>query len=230
MLLGLSAGVYALARLLQPLQVLPKISTYAASLGTTKAALLLACVNFCTVLFCFPANMGLMVAAGALLPSLQAFCALFISKTLAAAAAFALGRTLLQRRATRFLEGRPRLRRVLLESGQEGGWKFVLLMRLSPFPGFMLNYLLSMTGVSFVEYVIATMIGIAPSVINLVLIGAAANDVRAGVLTGNASLLPVILKVVCVASMAGAMVFFTRLSRRAFKDIDMDDQEAQLQS
>lgn len=229
MLFGLGVGAYAFAKLLQPLQLLPKISSYASSLGTTRAALLLACVNFCTVLLCFPANMGLMVAAGAFLPSLQAFCALFVSKTLAAAAAFALGRTLLQRRAAKFLETRPRLRRVLLESGKEGGWKFVLLMRLSPFPGFMLNYLLSMTGVSFMEYVIATMIGIAPSVVNLVLIGAAANDVRAGVVTGSTSILPVVLKIVCVASMAGAMVFFTRLSRRAFKDIEMDDSEAQLQ-
>ncbi|CAN8073496.1 unnamed protein product [Agarophyton chilense] len=224
-LLALALGAYAFTRLAHQQQWMAAVASHAASLGATRAAVLLAFVNFFTVLFCFPANMGLMVAAGALLPSLHAFLALFISKTIAAAAAFALGRTWLQARAVKFLESKPRLRRIMLESGQEGGWKFVLLMRLSPFPGFMLNYLLSVTGVSFVEYVFATMIGIAPSVFNLVLVGAAASDVGTGVVTGGASMLPLLLKGLCVGSMATAMFFVTRITRRAFKDVELESPE-----
>lgn len=167
--------------------------------------------------------MGLMIFAGALLGPLNAFLALFLSKLFAASAAFALARTLLYKRAHAWLDEHPRLQKVL-ESGAEGGWRFVLLMRLSPFPGFMLNYLLSVTNVSYLQYILATAAGIAPSVLNLVLIGATAKDVGVGVGGGAVAggWLSLALKALCIASMITIMVVVTRKARQAFAEVDAE--------
>lgn len=168
--------------------------------------------------------MGLMIGAGAVLGPLPAFLALFSSKLLAASVAFTLARGVLYERATRWLQTVPKLRRILTETGKEGGWKFVLLMRLSPFPGFLLNYLLSLTGVGFAEYLLGTVLGIAPSISNLVLVGATAKDVGVGVGGGSVrgGWLGVGLKVVCMLSMVVVSVVVTRNARKAFAEMEED--------
>lgn len=92
-------------------------------------------------------------------------------------------------------------------------------MRLSPFPGFLLNYLLSLTGVTFVDYVAATMLGIAPSISNLVLLGATARGVVAD---GGVAATPLALaiRVLCVLSMLLVTVLIARSARRAFSDME----------
>lgn len=199
------------------------LTAYASQLGTTRATLLLFCTNFFTVLFCFPANMGLMIAAGAILPPLNAFTALFFSKLAAACVAFVLSRTLLMDRARNAISRRyPRLASLLEGEGATTGWRFVLLMRLSPFPGFILNYLLSLTGVSFLHYFFGSVIGIAPPIINLILIGNAAKEVGVGVAGGavgaatKAAWLPLGLKVATVASMVSVTVYITRFISKSF--------------
>lgn len=196
-------------------------------MGTTQASFALSVLNFFTVLLCFPANMGLMIGAGALLGPVPAFTSLFISKLVAACAAFSLARLFFFQRAQTWLSRHPRMSRILLDSGRTGGWKFVLLMRLSPFPGFMLNYLLSVTGVSFLEYTIGTLLGIAPSVLNLVLIGSTAKDVSLGVATGSATggWLSLAMKTVCALSMIAVTVFVTKKTRDAFDDVDLNAED-----
>lgn len=97
----------------------------------------------------------------------------------------------------------------------------MLLMRLSPFPGFLLNYLLSLTGVSFGEYVCATMLGIAPSVSNLVLLGATAKGVVGG---GRSSggWLGVVIRAVCALSMVLVTVLIGRRARKVFQEVEED--------
>ena len=167
--------------------------------------------------------MGLMIAAGALLPTSFAFSALFLSKLLAACVAFVLARRVFFSFAQNWLDAHPKLRRVLRESGQEGGWRFVVLMRLSPFPGFMLNYLLSLTGVTFSQYAVGTLVGVFPSVLNLVLLGAAAREVGMEVGGTGAGWPSLVLKVVCIASMVTAMVFVTRKINQVLKDDELED-------
>lgn len=173
-------------------------------------------LNFCTVLFCFPANIGLMVASAAVLGAGPAFVALLTSKFLAACAAFLLARGVLAKRAKRALAARPRLARALNAAGADSGWRFVLLARLSPFPGFALNYLLSVTPVPFRQYAIGTAVGIVPSVANLCLIGAAARDVGTVAAGGQASGLAVAVRAFCVVSMLAVSVLATRKARAAF--------------
>lgn len=166
--------------------------------------------------------MGLMIAAGALLGPRYAFCALFISKILAASVAFALARRVFVSYAQKWLSRHPRLDRVLKESGQQGGWKFVVLMRLGPFPGFMLNYMLSLTGVPFKEYLFGTVLGVFPSVLNLVLVGAAAREVGMEVSGAGTGWLGLALKFVCIASMFVATVFVSRKTNQILKEANAE--------
>lgn len=169
-----------------------------------------------------------MIGAGAMLGPLPAFLALFSSKLVAATVAFVLARGILYGRAIRWLERYPKLKKLLTDTGKEGGWKFVLLMRLGPFPGFLLNYLLSLTGVSFAEYIFGTIVGIAPSIGNLVLVGATAKDVGVGVSGGTVSggWLGVALKTICMLSMVVVSVVITRRTRKAFAELDDGGKEA----
>lgn len=199
--------------------VLDYVTSKARTFGPLRAAGLLCCVNFMTVLFCFPANMGLMVAAGAILPAPFAFAALFLSKLLAACAAFMLGRTFLKSRAETWLENYPRLQKVLARP-EVTRWTFVVLLRLSPFPGFVLNYLLSLTSVPFGQYVLGTIVGIAPSIANLVLIGNAARGVGQTVAAGaklSAWLAPA-LKLAMISSMFLVTLHVTKLISAALDE------------
>lgn len=225
----LIAGIGVLATFVRPAAsyvsgALSVLSQRAVQFGPLRAAALLAVINFFTVVFCFPANMGLMIAAGAVLPAPYAFSALFCSKIAAAAAAFLLSRTLLLSRVKRALDKYPRFRSILARSGTDGGWRFVLLMRLSPFPGFVLNYLFSLTGVTFVQYIIGSVIGIVPSIANLVLIGNTARNVSMGVAADGTivSWLPIILKLLGVGSMIATTVYVSKAVSRTFGASDLD--------
>lgn len=101
----------------------------------------------------------------------------------------------------------------------------MVVMRLSPFPGFMLNYLLSLTGISFRQYFFGSLVGIIPSIANLVLIGNAARDVGLGVLSGSvlagwAGWLPLFVKLLCAASMITVSVYVTRAMLAAFRNAE----------
>lgn len=195
------------------------VSSQARGVGPLRAAVILACLNFFTVLFCFPANMGLMIAAGAVLPLTHAFVALFLSKLVAACVAFSLGRTLLRSRAKRWLSDFPRLRNVLSRP-EVSRWTFVVLLRLSPFPGFVLNYVLSLSNVSFAQYVLGTVVGIVPSVGNLVLVGDAAKGVGRGVVQGSrlSAWLAPVLKLAMVTSFVLVMVHVTKVVAAVFDE------------
>lgn len=225
----LLAGIGAVVALAGPAVthtsgILSALSQRAVQFGPRRATMLLAVINFFTVLFCFPANMGLMIAAGAVLPATYAFAALFFSKIAAAAAAFLLSRTLLLSRVTRALDKYPRFRSILARSGTDGGWRLVLLMRLSPFPGFVLNYLFGITGVSFAHYITGSVIGIVPSIANLVLIGNTARNVSAGVAAdgGVVSWLSIMMKLLAVASMMTATFYVSKAASKAFSASDLD--------
>lgn len=93
------------------------------------------------------------------------------SATLAAAAAFLLGRYVAQDRVSRWISKDPRLQS-LNDAVTDEGWRVVVLMRLSPLiPYGVQNYLFSVTQVGFVPYVLATLLGIMPATALYVYIG-----------------------------------------------------------
>ncbi|CAI0559755.1 unnamed protein product [Linum tenue] len=87
------------------------------------------------------------------------FVADSIGATIGACAAFLLGRTLGRSMVVAKLKDYPQFRSVAIAI-ERSGFKIVLLLRLVPLLPFnMLNYLLSVTPVSFMEYMLASWLG-----------------------------------------------------------------------
>ncbi|GAQ87985.1 hypothetical protein KFL_003920040 [Klebsormidium nitens] len=90
---------------------------------------------------CFPATFLLELYAGATLPFLGALLLVLLAKFFAAAAAYAVARSPLQPVVHACLANYRRYE-VLQLGAARGGWKFMLLARLSPIPNFIVNYAL----------------------------------------------------------------------------------------
>jgi uncharacterized membrane protein YdjX (TVP38/TMEM64 family) len=118
------------------------------------------------------------LAGGALFgPYLGSFLDL-VGGTLGAAASFLVSRHL----ARDWVEIRAgtRLQRIM-RSVDEDGWQFVAFLRLVPiFPYTIVNYLLGVTRIPFHQYVIATVVFMAPSTIAYTWIGYASRELIAG--------------------------------------------------
>jgi uncharacterized membrane protein YdjX (TVP38/TMEM64 family) len=92
----------------------------------------------------------------------------------AATAAFVLGRTLLRDWVRRRVGASPRARAVDRAVGREG-FKLVFLLRLSPLVPFnLLNYALSLSGVTVGRYVLASFLGMLPATFLYVYLGSLA--------------------------------------------------------
>lgn len=100
-----------------------------------------------------------------------------IASVLGATAAFLVGRYLARGWIEPKIEADPRFRAIDRAVGREG-FKFVLLMRLSPvFPFNLLNYAFGLTKVSLRDYVLASWIGMFPATVMFVYLGVAAGSV-----------------------------------------------------
>lgn len=103
-----------------------------------------------------------------------------IASTTAAALAFPLARTLLRSRIEKLAAERKSFQAVD-EAIEEGGWKIVGLLRLSPVVPFSaLNYLLGLTSVAYVPAVLVSWVAMLPGTLLYVSIGAAGGEVAAG--------------------------------------------------
>lgn len=143
-----------------------------------------------------------------------------------AIAAFLVGRTLahdwVAQRAQKF----PRFN-ALNKAIRRRGFTVVFLTRVSVvFPYNLLNYLYSLTSVSFSHYALATWLGMLPVVAMYVFAGATAEDIVAlasgEVETGNAGL---ILSAVALLAVLAVVVIITRTATRILNE-DLEDEEA----
>ncbi|CAK8531042.1 unnamed protein product [Lathyrus sativus] len=104
------------------------------------------------------------------------FVADSIGATVGAGAAFLLGRTIGRPFVVSRLKDYPQFKSVAIAI-QRSGFKIVLLLRLVPLLPFnMLNYLLSVTPVSLVEYMLASWLGMMPITLALVYVGTTLKD------------------------------------------------------
>lgn len=122
---------------------------------------------------------GIFDLAGGVLfgPILGSFCNL-AGASLGAAGGFLIARYLagdwVQQRAG------PRVQKVA-NSVKADGWRFVAFVRLVPiFPYTIVNYLLGVTGISFLQYMLATVIFMLPSTIAYTWMGYAGGQAVAG--------------------------------------------------
>ena len=136
------------------------------------------------------------------------------ASVLAAAIAFALGRTALRERVDRRIASDPRLRAIDAAVGEKG-FRVVLLLRLSPVVPFsLLNYALGATRVRFWMYVGASFLGMLPGTFLYVSLGAAATS-AAQLRGARAGLVPL---VVGLAATIAVVVLLTVIARRALRD------------
>ncbi|HEX2243067.1 MAG TPA: TVP38/TMEM64 family protein, partial [Gammaproteobacteria bacterium] len=115
----------------------------------------------------------LSIAAGLTFGLVWGFVLVSLSATAGAASAFLVARYLARDQVARMIKQRPRFNAVD-QAISEGGWKIVVLLRLSPLVPFNLqNYFYGLTGIRFWHYAAATFFGILPGVLLYVYLGAA---------------------------------------------------------
>lgn len=121
----------------------------------------------------------LTLGAGVLFGIVRGSIYVLISATAGAAASFLVSRYLVRNRVTRRFSSNEKFRAIDEAIGRKG-WKIVGLLRLSPiFPFSLLNYALGITRVTFRDYLLASVIGMAPGTILFVYIGSLAGDLAA---------------------------------------------------
>ena len=104
----------------------------------------------------------LTASAGYLFGPVQGTGVVLLSASVAAAASFLIGRTLLRTYVERVLEEYPKFAKLDRAIGKEG-FKLMLLLRLSPiFPFFLSNYLYGASSINFNAFFWGTLLGFAP--------------------------------------------------------------------
>jgi uncharacterized membrane protein YdjX (TVP38/TMEM64 family) len=170
-------------------------------LGATGLALLAATFVLGTLAFVPRAALCLI---GGLVFGLAAIPVALLASTGGAVAAFLLSRHLMHERVRRALDGRPRLAAAAAAVAAEG-WRLVGLLRLSPFPGTAMSYLLGVTGLRLSEYVAGTLLGLIPSVLVFVYLGAIGRTLMDAPAVSRAHLAFLVAGAVAIA-IAGALV------------------------
>lgn len=139
------------------------------------AWLLFVCLYVVATVLMVPGTI-LTVSAGFVFGLTAGVALVSVASTLAATAAFLVGRLIARDWVRAALGDHPRMAAVD-RATEESGWLIVLLMRLSPlFPFNATNYLLSLTGVSLKHYFFSSWIGMLPGTILYVYLGSAAGS------------------------------------------------------
>lgn len=136
----------------------------------------------------------------------------YVSIGLASTLAFLAARHLARDRIRSFLAKRPKYN-ALDKAVARDGWKVVVLLRLSPIVPFNLqNYALGMTGISFWQYLGATLLGIVPGLVIYVYFGMFGQSIEGG----SGGTLDWILFGLGAAATAVLAVVVSRKSRAVF--------------
>lgn len=160
------------------LERVPELLAWVGSSGWAGALAFVAVdVVFCVL---FLPGTVLALGAGAAFGLGKGFLLVSVGDAMGATLAFFLGRTLARPWAERKFMADPRFLAVDEAVGREG-WKIVALTRLSPFfPFSVLNYVFGLSSIPLKDYVLATWIGMVPSVFAHVYFGMVLGEVSQG--------------------------------------------------
>eukprot|EP01125_Pyxidicula_operculata_P015134 TRINITY_DN510_c1_g1_i3.p1 TRINITY_DN510_c1_g1~~TRINITY_DN510_c1_g1_i3.p1 ORF type:complete len:289 (-),score=24.55 TRINITY_DN510_c1_g1_i3:172-1038(-) len=178
----------------------------------------------CTVLMIPGAILSL--ASGIIFPQLWvAFITISLGSTVGATIAFLLGRTVLRSWVTKKTEEYPLFKAVDAAIARKGLW-MVMLLRLSPiFPFNVLNYALSLTGISFFGFFYGSWVGMAPGTFMFIYIPWA--SLHAIQSQGSANLIQQILTYgVGAVVTIGVVVAVTIIAKRAINK-EMEKQKGE---
>lgn len=128
----------------------------------------------------FVPGAAITIGAGAIFGLGMGTAVVSVASTTAAALAFPLARTLLRDRVESMARDRQSFK-AIDDAIEDGGWKIVGLLRLSPVVPFSaLNYLLGLTKVDYVPAVLVSWITMLPGTLMYVYFGSIGADVAAG--------------------------------------------------
>lgn len=138
-----------------------------------------------------------------------------IGANLGANLAFVVGRYFARDAISKQIAGNQRFEAI--DRAVEGeGWKIVGLTRLSPaFPFNLLNYAFGLTNVRWIEYCVATLIGMLPGTIMYVYIGSLGKLAAESDKTSTAQM---ILTIVGLVATIAVTVLITRRARQVLND------------
>ena len=176
---------------------------------------------------CFPMTL-LAAASGYAFPYWLAVLATWLGGVLGAAVVYLVAHRLLRRTVEESCVNRSLFLRRLVLYVRSKGWQGVLLMRLPYIPFVTMNYVLSIGGISFKHYLLATAAGILPGSALFTYVGHSIKDIAA-VVNGTEALSPIV-----VATTAGSSTLLTGLfiamvvvvRRRMVAHADMMDERA----
>jgi uncharacterized membrane protein YdjX (TVP38/TMEM64 family) len=166
----------------------------------------------------------LTLAAGAIFGLWAGVLWVFVGATLGASAAFLVGRYVARGAVERRAARDPRFRAIDRAIAADGR-RIVFLLRLSPaVPFSVLNYVLGLTRVRFVDFVVAS-VGMLPGTVLYVYYGKVAGDVAAAAGGGAPPRGAGYYAVLAVGLLATVLVtaLVTRLARRALAGATADD-------
>jgi len=212
----LIAGVLALAKYLNAQAFLQSALHWIQGLGPWGWVLFVL-LYIATAVLLLPAVV-LTLGAGAVFGVTQGWVIVSISATLAATAAFLVGRYFARGWVAKRIEGNPTFV-AIDEAVAREGWKIVGLTRLSPaFPFNLLNYAYGVTRVSLRHYVLASWIGMMPGTLMYVYLGSLAGDL-AQLGTGQRARTSAewALYVVGLLATVAVTVYVTRIARAALR-------------
>ncbi len=206
---ALAAALFAAVRLLSLGTGLRGIERWAAGLGPL-GAVVYGLVYVGATLLLVPA-IPLTLGAGFLFGLARGSVVVSLSSTAAAAVAFLLSRSIARLPIERLAAGSPRFR-ALDRAIAQGGWKVVVLLRLSPLVPFSLsNYLYGLTALRFWPYVAASWAAMLPATLLFVSLGAAGRTLASGEPRSPAQW---VLLAVGILATAAATVLLSRAARR----------------
>ena len=214
-----------LARALPVDRALEWIETWIEGLGVL-APLVFAAIYAVAVVLLLPGSV-LTLAAGALFGLGWGVVAASLGSTTGAALAFLIARRVGRERFARMIERHPRFRAVDAAIG-DGGWKVVAMLRLTPVVPFSFsNYLIGLTPVRFVPYVLASWLFMLPGTFMYVYFGYVGGEglAAASGAGGSTSTLTWVTRLVALAATVAVIVYVTARARRALKqqtDLPMD--------
>ncbi len=152
------------------------------------------------------------LAGGAIFGLGIGFVAVSVGSVAGAAAAFLIARYLARTRVEEMARSRPKFA-AIDEAISEGGWKIVVLLRLSPaIPFNVQNYLYGLTDIKFWPYVIASWLAMAPGTFLYVYLGHVAG--AAATAGGGRSVAQWGMLAVGLLATVVVTVYVTRLAKR----------------
>jgi len=130
----------------------------------------LAIAHILCVAGCFPGSVMFEWAAGLVFGVSLGFILILISKSIGGGLGFLLGRNFFRKWVQEKLVDSPKLQKIFSLIGKDG-WKIALFLRISPLPSWLNTYGLALTPISFKDFMIATILGSIPMIMQNVYVG-----------------------------------------------------------